>query len=518
MSPIIGARGGLSASAYGFTSAVALGLAPDILVVAGGGGGGSYAGGGGGAGGFKAQTSFTLDLNTSYTVTIGAGGTGGSFFSGVAGSNSVFGSITSTGGGFGAGQEFGRNGGAGGSGGGASGSYNGMNGTGGAASPSGQGNAGGSTSGGTPSVAYAAAGGGGAGAAGGSNTGSGVAGAGGAGLANSYSGTSVTYAGGGGGSADPQSGGAGGSGGGGNGANTGTAGAGSVNTGGGGGGVWNPNGTGGAGGSGIVIARYSGTTQRALGGTVTTSGGNTIHTFTSSGKFYTGTAPAVTGYALWLDASDASTFSYSSGVVVSQWNDKSGSSRNFTQATVANQPSRNVTQNGLSGLTFNADFMANTGFNWVNSAFTVFVVMKYIYPVFNFTGILGSNASSGPTMGMNSDDAFATFKVGVSSSPYNLFPTSSNADVAVWKAPGVSSGSLTTTFYKNGTQASATTTMTGLATGTGAVLGASTTGAVDMSPANNFTSIYEVLVYPSQLSDVDRNNVEGYLRAKWGTP
>jgi hypothetical protein len=49
-------------------------------------------------------------------------------------------------------------------------------------------------------------------------------------------------------------------------------------------------GNGGAGGSGIVIARYSGLTQKAYGGTVTDDGTNTIHTFNSSGDFYTGAA------------------------------------------------------------------------------------------------------------------------------------------------------------------------------------------------------------------------------------
>jgi hypothetical protein len=40
----------------------------------------------------------------------------------------------------------------------------------------------------------------------------------------------------------------------------------------------------GSGGSGIVILRYFGD-QRGTGGTVTSSGGYTIHTFTSSGTF-----------------------------------------------------------------------------------------------------------------------------------------------------------------------------------------------------------------------------------------
>jgi hypothetical protein len=43
-------------------------------------------------------------------------------------------------------------------------------------------------------------------------------------------------------------------------------------------------GYGGSGGSGIVIIRYAGG-QRGIGGTVTSSGGYTIHTFTSSGTF-----------------------------------------------------------------------------------------------------------------------------------------------------------------------------------------------------------------------------------------
>jgi hypothetical protein len=48
--------------------------------------------------------------------------------------------------------------------------------------------------------------------------------------------------------------------------------------------MWSAAGTGGAGGSGIVIISYLGS-QRGTGGTVTSSGGYTIHTFTSSGTY-----------------------------------------------------------------------------------------------------------------------------------------------------------------------------------------------------------------------------------------
>ena len=86
----------------------------DYLVVAGGGGGGTHVGGGGGAGGLLSnhpdtpapQIQADLPLSTgNYTVTIGAGGAGGSSpgqsppQTGGAGGNSVFGTVTSTGGG-----------------------------------------------------------------------------------------------------------------------------------------------------------------------------------------------------------------------------------------------------------------------------------------------------------------------------------------------------------------------------------------------------------------------------------
>ena len=250
------------------------GYTVNYLVVAGGGGGGAgvtglAAGAGGGAGGLLAS-SISLSAGTAYTITIGAGGASNT--NGVNSSISGI-SITSTGGGKGA---TGVNviGTAGGSGGGGSGTANGGAGT------VGQGNAGGN---GTASTS--SAGGGGAGAVGG-NGASNVGGAGGVGASNSISGSAVFYGGGGGGGGDT-TGGAGGNGGGGNGGNTtipaGTAA--SVNTGGGGGGsqaTGSP--AGGAGGSGLVVIAYLGS-QRGTGGTITSSGGYTIHTFTSSGTY-----------------------------------------------------------------------------------------------------------------------------------------------------------------------------------------------------------------------------------------
>ena len=168
---------------------------------------------------------------------------------------------------------------------------------------SGQGNIGGQ---GGP--AYYSGGGGGAGGAGTGSTGQPN---GGAGVANSILGYTLYWGGGGGGASySLATGGNGGIGGGGGGAvgtttggagfNTGFAGGGGApnaqtntpggnggaNTGGGGGGGahYNINNNGGNGGSGIVIVKYYGP-PKATGGTITSVGGYTIHTFTTSGTF-----------------------------------------------------------------------------------------------------------------------------------------------------------------------------------------------------------------------------------------
>ena len=88
----------LSTSRYNSTNSQIFSV--EYLVVAGGGGGGGQIGAGGGAGGLRLG-SFLLPVGQpTYTVTVGAGGSASGGL-GVAtnGSNSVFSSTTSTGGG-----------------------------------------------------------------------------------------------------------------------------------------------------------------------------------------------------------------------------------------------------------------------------------------------------------------------------------------------------------------------------------------------------------------------------------
>ena len=220
----------------------------EYLVVAGGGSGGrgsssGRGGGGGGAGGFRTNypstPSFPITTQT-YPITVGAGG------SYTNGSNSIFSTITSAGGGYGSGHftpSQGANGNPGGSGGGAMDDNNATTGGSGNTPPVSppQGNNGGGSAQAVPG--NAGGGGGGAGSAGATaaypQPGSS---AGGNGVSNSITASSVTYSSG--GTGGPINGGADGPAGASNSGDGGDAGAGS-----------GP-GAGGAGGSGIVVIRY----------------------------------------------------------------------------------------------------------------------------------------------------------------------------------------------------------------------------------------------------------------------
>jgi len=256
----------LSSGTFEVTTVGSLYTTLDYLVVGGGGPsglGGTSAAGGGGAGGYRSswnsetsgggassETGLTASATT-YTVTVGAGGTTQK----VNGANSVFGSITSLGGGAGSALGAGGNatGNVGGSGGGAEAKYPSGFHT-GAAGTAGQGYKGGNGDTNPNGYQYNTGGGGGAGAVGTNGVNGGNQATGGAGQYSTISGSSTAYAGGGGGWNYPAAvASAGGVGGGGIGGYInsyhGTAGA--VNTGGGGGGGNNGNG-----GSGIVIIRY----------------------------------------------------------------------------------------------------------------------------------------------------------------------------------------------------------------------------------------------------------------------
>lgn len=261
-------------SSNGWTNMISDSFDVEFLATAGGGAGGWDVGGGGGAGGLIFST-VKVTPRSSYSITIGAGGASNTVAyptstasAGPGANTTVFGQIAIGGGG--GGNYNGGAGAPGGSGGGGSG-WSGAfpGGSGNAYGAVGQGNPGG-TGVGSNGTGAGGGGAGGAGPNGQASTTSPVSG--GPGLSYSISGSPVTYAYGGQGGADsgPDVGGT-------------TA---PANLGAGGNGAGGTSNRAANGGSGVVIIRYPGA-QRANGGTIVSTGGYTIHTFTGSGTFFT---------------------------------------------------------------------------------------------------------------------------------------------------------------------------------------------------------------------------------------
>lgn len=248
-----------------------------VLVVAGGGSGGQasiWGSGGGGAGGVRYNATQAITAQE-YDTTVGVGGS--SWGSGGASSFDIL--LATIGGGRGGSITGGSQpGGSGGSGGGGSGAGGGS------------GTAGEGFAGGTGNVSGAGGGGGASEVGGDFQTGGTQGGPGGDGNSYDISGSTIFYGGGGGGASSGGSGGVGGLGGGGNGGSGGgNGGSGSTSSGragGGGGGSAGGGSTSGARGTVIIAYKTDGSdgvSTDSTGGTITTSGDYTIHTYTTTG-------------------------------------------------------------------------------------------------------------------------------------------------------------------------------------------------------------------------------------------
>lgn len=396
---------------YAFTSSGSITFSAggdvDVLLVAGGGAGsGGTLGGGGGAGGLLTSTVTTTA--TTYTITIGAGGTGGNPVGGNGGNTTALG-LTAIGGGFGgtygSNNQIGANGGSGGGGTyyptttGGIGVYPGST----YLNQARQGYDGGV--GRNFSVGAGTGGGGGAGAIGGAAGANdpGPSGTGGVGLQLNYNGSNVYYAGGGGGggyNAGNDQGGGGGLGGGAGGGGValgtsdtargataptttvgGTAG---VNTGGGGGGA---PGTGGSGGSGIVIIRYS---AQALGVFASSanvlSGANVTFTLYSAN---TGNIPyTITGITTDIisNASLTGNFVVSGGSGTVTFTTKSLLTSNYSMSITAEgntaianiNPNVTITTTVIgTGYSGNSTYISNPVTGQMNIPDTVVTVAQY---------------------------------------------------------------------------------------------------------------------------------------------
>lgn len=443
-----------------------------ILLVGGGGGQGggvtnvTYEAGGG-AGQVIHNTSFAVSPG-SYSVVVG---TAGGYQA--AGGNSTFSTLTATGG---------------------SPGY--TTGHGGA---SGSGQAGGAFGG-----PYASGGGGGDSAVGGASSGN-TPGAGGAGTYNDISGTNTEYG----------HGGAGNFGGGGV--------AGIANRGNG----WN--GTAATGSDGVVIIRYpTADFGVCTGGTITTVGSDTVHTFTTSGTFVlvekvvvnylkrykrtrnignlTGqvdtpvsvwTPRDVSGCRLWLDVSQIS--GLNNGDDISSMSDLSGYGNNLSYVSTAQNP--HYTTNAQNGL----PVMRHTA----AASSTWYVPWPYPAPCTLFyVGKMGTTKSR--LLAAKFNNWLMGYWGGYENQAYFNGWVGANSDVAATTNTYVWSAIVNSTSYlwRNGTLVKSGTG--GVTAPAGLCIGYA--GTSEFSDGD----IGEIIGYNRELTTAERQQVENYLKAKWG--
>lgn len=242
------------------------------------------------------------------------------------------------------------------------------------------------------------------------------------------------------------------------------------------------------------------------------------------------------GYSLWLDANDASTFTFSSGSVVSQWRDKSANAYAFNQSTVANQPTRTGTQNSKSTLVFDgvndalvSSAVAST-WKFLHSATgaTVFCVAKETGTTANQVGRVLSTVNFGVTTDVGISVAFESGSTGATSNITSNFVDGTNGATSYnFNSSALASHAVVTTVFDPANATSSQRILIYINNGSPDF----TTATATSSTANPSTTLWigndaqgyrifkgeiaEILIYPSVLSATNRNLNITYLKNKW---
>ena len=220
---------------------------------------------------------------------------------------------------------------------------------------------------------------------------------------------------------------------------------------------------------------------------------------------YGGFSPrSIPNLALWLDGNDPTTMTFSSGVKISQWNDKSGLGNNVTQANATLQPSYTANKKNGKGV---ADFSLLTNPYLQNAAGPI-----VSQPLTVFMAAYAGSATSyffDATANSNRLSAafYASEVIGIfgGSGPLN---SSNTAFYQAWGTAVMVFNGVTSTIYVNGTSVA-----TGTAgTDTFSTLRIGTRWAADQG-LDGFLG--EMGVYSGILSVPNVAAITNYLRTKW---
>jgi hypothetical protein len=211
----------------------------------------------------------------------------------------------------------------------------------------------------------------------------------------------------------------------------------------------------------------------------------------------------IPGLALWLDAADRSTFTFSSGSNISQWNDKSGNGRNAIAETSP------ILSN--SGVYFSGSSSFNTTYTALPTIESIFIVYNLSSSPGYFTNLIGPSASSGRAISL-SDSApyFLTWdRWGGGGGAFG--PGASVSDISFntrTLTTGLYNGTGTISLNGSNQSAGSTGSFSGSGTTTRIGRGAGVGGIVGF--------LFEVIIFDTFVTTSQRQQVEGYLAWKWG--
>ena len=202
----------------------------------------------------------------------------------------------------------------------------------------------------------------------------------------------------------------------------------------------------------------------------------------------------ISGYELWLDSSDASKFTYSSGSVVSSWTDKSSNGYVFQPTSTSVAPTRTGTQNSKSTLVFDGtdDMLLSTAAT---------STWKFLHDGTQSTVIIAYKDTRTPSTSTNytlldtTQNPFASVTAGTQG--YTIGVDTSSIDSYVHDGVIASGQTNPASVYNFGYIDSAKQN--------------TWTVVVDLIDVNNATNSQKILKYVSQATYPDSANTSGVL-------
>lgn len=221
---------------------------------------------------------------------------------------------------------------------------------------------------------------------------------------------------------------------------------------------------------------------------------------------------SIAGLAAWLKA-DAGTSTTTDGAAISQWNDQSGNARHAVQAVGGSQPQyKAAILNGLPVVRFGGAAFLDLPAFVLPSAYTIFAV------ALSSGGVLPESIFDAD---FNSAPRMFQFRFNTGVIEHIAFNTALSAftdsQAAVISAAHLLVGRVDPTTVQTWVDntSDGSTALTGTANSASAAIriGGHPVGGQLMTG-----DIAEILYYDSALSTTDRQSVQTYLKAKWGTP